>query len=166
MTRPPKGKTHYLSMRGNYEPWLLYKMAELQRFFVEPKMYKYGSTYRCHSCCSEELTKFYDLLYKDGIRQVSQEILDPMMAIGLATWFLDGGGKTGRDRKNIYFNTTKYGETGVTTVKEYFNSLGYDCEIHQGKNRSKVLLSVDASQKLLYKIVLPVLPLYLLKNRS
>jgi len=63
----------------------------------------------------------------------------------LATWFSDGGSKTGRNKKNAYINTTKFGEEGTQTILRYFQEIGMDCTVNHDKNRLKVLFSVDGT---------------------
>ncbi len=80
------------------------------------------------------------------------EILDPLMDIGIAVWFLDGGGKTGRGKKNAYINTTKFGEDGTETVIQYFHDIDMPCNLNRDGDRLKVLFTVKSTETLLATI--------------
>lgn len=146
LVRPPKGRNYYLSMRNKNEMWLQYKMAEMPNFFKNPKIHKYGSTHRCNSSCCQTLTEIHNSLYDDiSQRKISMEVLDSLHDVALAVWFLDGGSKTGRGRKNAYINTTKFGTEGTQTVLKYFNEIGMPCNLNRDGNRLKVLFSVEGT---------------------
>lgn len=151
LVKPPKGSNCYLSMRGKEANWLLHKMKQLPKYFdSDPsKLHAYGNSNRCNSKCSPKLTDLHNVLYSGNKRTISMEVLDPLRDIGLAIWFIDGGGKTGRNKKNAYFNTTKYGEEGTTIVHKYFNLCGLDCTINKnGKDRWRILFDVESTERL------------------
>jgi len=152
LVRPPKGKNYYLSMRSKNKEWLQYKMAEMSSYFPRPKIHLYGNTYRANSSCCEDLTRFRELLYEDDNRNVSMEILDALRDIGIAVWFLDGGSKTGRGKKNAYINTTKFGKDGTKVVLKYFNEVGMKCNVNRDGHRLKVLFAVGGTEVLLKTI--------------
>lgn len=156
---PPKGNNCYLSMRDQNEKWLLYKMLQLTRYFdPDSKIHAYGNSNRCNSKCSLKLTELYNVFYNDNDRTISMEALDPLRDVGLAIWFIDGGGKTGRNKKNAYFNTTKYTESGTLIINEYFKLCGFDCAINKnGKDRWRVLFDVESTEKL-FKIIAHIFP--------
>jgi hypothetical protein len=150
LVKPPKGVNYYLSMRSQNEKWLLYKMTEMPSYFKEIKLNWCDNTYRCNSCCSENLTELHGRLYDNhNKRKITMEILDTLMDVGIAVWFLESGSKTGRDKKNAYINTTKFGLEGTNIIKEYFNSVDMQCNINRDKNRLKVLFTVDGTESLL-----------------
>lgn len=148
LVKPPKGKNYYLSMRSKNKDWLQYKMAEMSSYFTRPKIHLYGNTYRANSSCSETLTEFRGSLYEDENRNVSMEVLDSLRDIGIAIWFLDGGSKTGRGKKNAYINTTKFGEDGTKVVLKYFNEVGMQCNVNRDGHRMKVLFTVEGTEVL------------------
>lgn len=153
LVKPPKGINYYLSMRSQNNRWLEYKMAEMHDFFKEPaKLHQYGKTYRCNSCCSERITNLRQDLYEKGKRKIRMEVLDTLTDTGIAVWFLDSGGKTGRSKKNAYINTTKFGEEGSKIVMQYFCEIGMPCNINHDGNRLKILFSVEGSLCLLKTI--------------
>lgn len=152
LVKPPKGVNYYLSMRSQNQDWLTYKMAEMPNYFYHFKLHKYGNTYRCNSCCSDDITNLYDELYEDGKRKIKMSLLDTLTDTGIAMWFLDSGGKTGRDKKNAYINTTKFGEDGSLIVMQYFNEIGMPCNINHDGKRLKVLFSVNGTTALLKTI--------------
>lgn len=145
LVKPPKGKNYYLSMRSKDEKWLQYKMAEMFSYFRKPKLHLYNNTYRANSSCSLKLTEIQSLLYTGNKRTVDMDMLNILRDIGIAVWFLDGGSKTGRGRKNAYINTTKFGEDGTKVVLQYFNEVGMACRINRDGNRLKILFTVDGT---------------------
>ena len=152
LVRPPKGVNYYLSMRSQNEKWLNYKMEELPDFFSESKLRQYGKTFRCNSGCAEKITEIRNELYLNGKRNIRMEILDTLTDTGIAVWYLDSGGKTGRSKKNSYINTTKFGEDGSKIVMQYFNEIDMPCNINHDGTRLKVLFSVDGTKVLMKTI--------------
>ena len=152
LIKPPRGKNYYLSMRNKNETWLRYKMAEMPTYFKNPTLNFYSGTYRCNSSCNESLTNLRDYLYEGNKRTIKMDVLDSLKDIALAIWFLDGGSKTGRDRKNAYINTTKFGEAGTKIVLQYFNEIGMSCNINRDTNRFKILFTVDGTTTFLKTI--------------
>lgn len=152
LVKPPKGKNYYLSMRGNNKRWLMYKVAEMPTLFRKPKMYCYDKTYRVNSSCSKLATEMHDILYKDRKRHISMSVLDCLRDIGIAIWFLDGGNKSGRNRKNAYINTTRFGEQGTNTIIQYFQEVGIPCNLNHDGKRLKVLFTVQGTQ-FLFKVI-------------
>ena len=145
LIKPPRGKNYYLSMRNKNETWLQYKMQEMHTYFKTPALNFYSGTHRCNSSCDESLTKLRECLYEGNKRTIKMEVLDSLKDTALAIWFLDGGSKTGRGRKNAYLNTTKFGETGTKIVLQYFNEIGMSCNINRDANRLKILFTVKGT---------------------
>lgn len=152
LVKPPRGINYYVSMRSNNDIWLEYKMIEMPDYFPEPKMRKYGNTNRCNSLCHEKITEIRELLYDGTKRKMDMPLLDGLMDTGIAVWFLDSGGKTGRDRKNAYLNTTRFGEQGTNLIRQYFCEVGMECRINRDGRRLKVLFTVDGTLSLLKTI--------------
>lgn len=152
LVRPKKGLNYYLSMAGNNPSWLHYKMQELGELYQSNSIMQDGCTYRCASSCTESLTEVYSELFLEGQRNVTLETLSPLRDIALAMWFLDGGGKTGRNKKNAYLNTTKIGEKGTKVVYDYFKDLNWDCSTHESGGRRRVIFSVLGTELLLKTI--------------
>lgn len=152
LIKPPKGVNYCVSMRSNNKEWLEYKMVEMCDFFDNLNLKKYGNTYRCNSSCHPKITELYEKLYENNKRSIKMSILDTLTDTGLATWFLDGGSKTGRNKKNAYINTTKFGEEGTQTILRYFQEIGMDCTVNHDKSRLKVLFSVDGTKVFLKTI--------------
>jgi len=149
LVKPPKGVNYYLSMRSQNSMWLEYKMAELEDYFTNPTLRKYGNTFRCNSSCHEGLTEVRNMLYDDDGRKIRMEILDQLMDIGIAIWYLDSGSKTGRNKKNAYINTTKFGVEGTEIVRQYFCEVGMECRVNHDGDRLKVLFTVEGTLNLL-----------------
>ncbi len=161
LVKPPKGVNYYLSMRSQNDLWLQYKAAEMPKFFDKTKLNWYNNTFRCNSKCSEILTEFHSQLYQKTQRKITMELLDKLMDIGIAIWFLESGSKTGRDRKNAYINTTKFGENGTKLIHQYFNEVDMICNINRDGNRTKVLFTVEGTIEL-FKTIVPCVPNFML----
>jgi len=160
LLKPPKGINYYLSMRGQDKNWILYKMSEMSDIFKDLKFHKYGTTYRCNSSCNSMVTEIYYKLYKDGKRKINMEILNVLTDASIAMWFLDSGSKTGRNNKNAYINTTKFGEDGSNIIKQYFCEIGMKCNINHDGIRLKVLFSVEGTE-MLFKTIAHRFPLFM-----
>lgn len=157
------GKNFFLSMRSKNIEWLAYKTQELAAFYKDRVSHS-GNTYRCNSRCDECFVKVYEKYYKEGKRYVCEDNLSPLMDIGLAIWFIDGGSMTGRGARNAYFSTTRFGSTGTEVVHHYFHDiLGIPCKIHQHKQRLRVVLTVPGTEMLL-KIILHRFPECMVKS--
>jgi hypothetical protein len=161
LVKPPKGVNYYLSMRDKEEAWLKFKMYEMSDYYKELKSVAYGRTFRSNSCCATKLTEMYAKLYENGKRKVTMDLLDPLRDIGIAVWYIDGGSKTGRDRKNAYINTTKLGEEGTKVVWQYFNEVEIHCNINRDGERLKVLFTVQGTEAL-FGTIEPCLPEFML----
>ena len=160
LVKPPKGKNYYISMRGKNEQWLKFKMESMPNYFKSATIHKYGNTFRCNSSCSETLTKIKDILYDGNKRKVTMEVLDSLRDIALAVWFLDGGSKTGRGKKNAYINTTKFGEDGTKIVMKYFDEIEMPCNVNRDGKRLKVLFGVDSTISL-FKTIAYQFPVFM-----
>ena len=51
--------------------------------------------------------KFYNSLYKNGIKSVTQEWLDKITPLGLAIWFMDDGSNCGTIATNCFTKAKK-----------------------------------------------------------
>lgn len=160
LTKPPKGKNYYLSMRSSDEMWLRYKVAELTDYYTSDPLQKYGKTWRANSPCSKKLSILHNQLYEEDNRGLNMNILDSFMDIGLAVWYLDGGGRTGRGKKNAYLNATKFGSEGAELVANYFNSMEMQCSLYKGPTRLRILFSVSGTYEF-FKIIAHRFPPFL-----
>lgn len=156
LVKPQKGVNYYLSMAGRNKTWLQYKMAELSGFFPRMLVMLDNRTHRCASCCSDQFSEIHEEMYRDGVRRVTPEILEPLKDIALAVWFLDGGGKTGRDKNNAYLNLTRMPES-VQEIRDYFCTLDMFCEVNRSKNRIRLVFSVSGTDRL-FKTIVPRFP--------
>lgn len=152
LVKPPKGVNYYLSMRSQNEKWLMYKIEEMPLYFGDCVPRWYTNTFRANSRCCEDLTSCYNAMYEGSKRKVTMDLLNGIRDMALAIWYLDSGSKTGRDRKNAYINTTKFGEEGTKVVWQFFNEVDMPCNISQDGNRRRVLFTVDGTESLLATI--------------
>ena len=160
LVKPPKGTNYYLSMRSQNEKWLYYKMAEMNDYYSDFKLHKYGRTFRCNSCCSPIITELHNQLYEKNKRKIKMPLLDVLTDTGIAVWFLDSGGKTGRGKRNAYINTTKFGKNGTDIIMQYFNELEINCNINHDGNRLKVLFTVKGTETL-FKVIAHRFPTFM-----
>lgn len=163
LIKQPKGKNYYLTMRSQDSLWLRYKIAELYNYFMSAELSQYGKTYCCNTVCSSEFTLYREKLYKNNKRFASEKILDRINDLGLAIWFIEGGGWAGRDRKNAYINTTMLSSSSDVIWNYFKNILDFDCSLHVSKNRQRLLFGVRSSQKLM-SIILPKYPDFLIQR--
>ena len=162
LTKQIRGKNYYLSMRSKDDVWLQYKIAELEAYFNTSVLAKQENTYRCNSICSEEFTTLYNLLYEEGVRHVTEELLNKIHPMGLAIWFLEGGGWAGRNKKNAYINTTMLGRDGTKFVQKYLNDIcQISCNINKNGTRRKVLFTIEGTAKLFSTVGYQFPPFYL-----
>ncbi len=105
-------------------------------------------TYRCASCCCESLTALREEIYRDGNRQITPRILDPLRDIALAVWFIDGGGMTGRGLQNAYLNLTRMPES-ADAIRDYFCDLSMFCRIKPTTGRIRLVFTVPGTDNLL-----------------
>jgi hypothetical protein len=160
LVKPPKGKNYYLSMRSKEENWLIYKMAQMPTLFKIPATHRYGNTFRCNSICTDILTELRSDLYLGDQRNISMNVLDSLHDIAITIWFLDGGSKTGRARKNAYINTTKFGKDGTDIIEKYFNEVGMECNVNRDGKRLKILFSIPGTETL-FKVIAHLFPTFM-----
>jgi hypothetical protein len=163
LIKPPKGTNYYLSMRSSNQTWLKYKAEELDDCFKSTNLVSNGNTYRINSICHKAFTELHDLLYRDGKRVITEELLDSLRDVSLAIWFLDGGSMIGRNRKNAYINTTKFGEEGTLIVEKYFNLIDMTCKKNKNGTRRKVVFSVQGTERL-FRIIAPLFPDFMITS--
>jgi len=163
LIKQPKGKNYYLTMRSQDSLWLKYKIAELHNYFMSADLSQYGKTYCCNTICLDEFTLYREKLYKNNKRFASEKILDRINDLGLAIWFIEGGGWAGRNRKNAYINTTMLSSSSDVIWNYFQNILDFECCLHVSKNRQRLLFGVKSSQKLM-SIILPKYPDFLIQR--
>lgn len=159
LVKPQRGTNYHLSMRSKNHNWLRYKMAEMPTYFLDCMATRHGNTTRCHSKSSPHLTVLHGRLYDRQERRVTMGILDSLHDIALAVWFLDGGGKSGRQRKNAYFNISQYDEGSITTIVQYFNEIGISCRL----TGRKIFCTVEGT-KVLVKTIAHRVPTFMLSR--
>lgn len=147
LVKPKKGRNCYLFMRSVDKDWLSYKAFELANLSSQRPFTQEGNTLRWHSNCYPVFTEFYDLFYKDGVKTVSMEILDPLKDIGMAIWYGDCGKLK---RNQLILNTNKFGQSGNEVIVEYFKQAGIgDAEIVRERKYLRIVLSEQAAEKFL-----------------
>lgn len=163
IVKASKGVNYYLSMRSHNQLWLHYKMQELEGYFKNDQLRLEKTTYRSNSICNEVFTEIHELAYSNKERIVCDELLHPLKSVALMVWYLDGGGRCGRNNKNIYLNTTTLKSKGTKIVLEYFNSMYMDCSLSSTKKRIRVIFSIEASEKYA-RIIEDCVPLFMIEH--
>lgn len=146
IVKPAKGRNCYLFMRSKNEDWIKFKSLQLEPFASSHATTKEGNSYRWHSNCYPVFCEYRDLLYKNGAKQVSMEILDTIRPIGLMVWYADCGRTV---RGKAVLNTHKLGEKSTNTICKWFNLCGYDCRAYKERGYWRVQFTPESTYSLL-----------------
>lgn len=161
LIRRGNNRFHHLAMASQESLWLEYKMQELCHIFPKHSLQLDKKTYRCVSITDEELTDIHELMFRNGKRCITTDLLDSILDITLAMWYLDGGGKTGRNKKNAYLNTTRFGVEGTNLIAGYFSDmLGWECSVSNMSTRSRIVFSVESTCAL-FKTITHLFPKFM-----
>jgi hypothetical protein len=147
LIKPSKGKNYFLSMRSTNHLWISWKASQLFPIFNNKFIFKDKNTYRIASKCCPFLTNVYQNFYQNNKRYLSIKVLDSLRDIGVAVWFLEDGGRIGRNKKNAYLNCKKYG-IQAKDIETYFNQMNIKCKL----SSNRIIFSVQGTQKL-FKII-------------
>ena len=147
LVKPKKGRNCYLFMRSVDHDWLSYKAFELAALSSQRPFTEEGNTLRWHSNCYPVFTDSYNLFYKNKVKTISMDVLDPLKDIGLAIWY----GDCGKLKKDcVLLNTNKFKESGNEVIVEYFKQAGIgETEIIKERKYSRIMFSKKASDKFL-----------------
>lgn len=161
LIKPKLGKNYYLAFRSSNADWIEYKIQELKDFFWELKGTKQGNTYRCQTIALPYFTELRKVFFQENKRKIDIDILSLLTAEGIAVWFLDGGGKTGRGNQNAYLNTTLFGEQGTQIIQNFFNEIiEIPCQINKNKERRRIVFSLEGTLEL-FKIIAGEFPTFM-----
>lgn len=141
---------------------LLGKINKSKRFNKRTK--KYYNKYSVKFLANQVYEKFYNSLYKNGIKSVTQEWLDKITPLGLAIWFMDDGSNCGTIATNCFTKEECF------LIQKLLKSK-YNIETTLQKQRKEniqyVIYIKTNSRKLFYNTIIKyVIPsmLYKLKN--
>lgn len=120
--------------------------------------------FRVRTRCLADLDRPLEILYRDGRRCCSDEVLHPLRDIGLAVWLADGGGSCGRGGKLAFLNTTRLGADGAEAAERYFRcDLDLDCHTTVSGNRRRLIFTADGTEGLM-SVVSHCLPQEILRR--
>ena len=141
---------------------LLGKINKSKRFDKRTK--KYYNKYSVKFLANQVYEKFYNSLYKNGTKSVTQEWLDKITPLGLAIWFMDDGSNCGTIATNCFIKEECF------LIQKWLKSK-YNIETTLQKQRKEniqyVIYIKTNSRKLFYNTIIKyVIPsmLYKLKN--
>lgn len=130
-------------------------LGEFMGAFKESKQFdkrtnKTYYQYRGNSKCHPEFTKIYNILYKNGIKTITQEYLDLIDApIALAYWFMDDGTSRGT------FATNCFSEQEVDLLSSWLSSK-WNIITTKQKNSNQFVIHISAkSRKLFEDLIVP-----------
>lgn len=146
IVKPRRGVNCYLSMRNKNKFYLAYKVAELECFFKaeDNVIRKDKNTFRCFSISYPIFNELYEQFYLENKRIVKDEILDSLTHQSWMIWFLDCGKKF---NKKVKLRTTHLGIQSTKKIKEYFDSLDFNCEIARNNNQISLQFNQEIFEK-------------------
>lgn len=144
-----------LCMRNKDAEWLKSKAYDLKKY--EDCFYLSKRTYHWKSKPDEVFNEFNDMLYKEGQRKITFNILDTLRDIAISVWYGDCGCLVGRSRTNACLRTQSFGNEGNGVILEWFNSVGIECNLNKHRN-DYVLVFTHKGTKILFKMISPLLP--------
>ncbi|MBI4253046.1 hypothetical protein HY623_02610 [Candidatus Uhrbacteria bacterium] len=100
-----------------------------------------------------EITKFYNLFYKEGKKVVPTITLNPL---SLAVWFMDDGSKC-RD-SDFYLNTQQFTPTDQSSLLAFLKDMGLNARLNKDKTYYRVRFmkeSVRTLKGIVAKFVIP-----------
>ena len=125
---------------------------------------KYYNKYSVKFLANQVYEKFYNSLYKNGTKSVTQEWSDKITPLGLAIWFMDDGSNCGTIATNCFTKEECF------LIQKWLKSK-YNIETTLQKQRKEnvqyVIYIKTNSRKLFYNTIIKyVIPsmLYKLKN--
>lgn len=161
-----------ISQGGNQEQYFDYKCDVFKDLIGKPnkcKRYdkrtkKYYNKYSVKLLANNIYKKFYNLLYKDGIKTITDKWLSHVTPLGLAVWFMDDGSNCGTIATNCF--TKDECLLIQQWIKSEYN-IETTLQVQRKKNIQYVIYIRKKSRKLFYNIIIPyIIPsmLYKLKN--
>lgn len=160
LAKTKKGKNFYLMMRDKNSSWMQKKVGELISLGKNEIVMRDGTNRWCSRCLNKltELSKFF---YKNKKRELRAEILDSLMDIGLAVWYLDCASII---NDKIVFNTNIWGEKGSKKIVKYFEIIDYQTKIIDVRHSIRVCFN-EASTENLLKLINPCISEYNINGR-
>lgn len=113
-------------------------------------------SYRFTTKSLPELTVYYEMFYKDGVKVVPEDLqIDPM---ALAVWFMDDGSKS---RSAVYFNTQGFGIPCQNRLLDVLQAQwGLTGSLNKDREYRRIRISTESTKRLREIIGDLVLPMF------
>ena len=160
---PKNALNPHLQMRESKNKggnWLRCKAEELKRFSRKKSFIFDSDSFRWNSVSDTCWIDFYNLCYKDKIKNIAARWLDQLRDIGLAVWFIDKGYLTNR---SCMIKISRLNKSSVAAIEDYFKIIDIPIKIkmHGG---SKVISFENESRKKFLNLVSPCFPAFMRKT--
>ena len=155
-------KNSYFSIKhsNRHMPWLQTKVNELQIYSAKKGLTCNEGGCSWRTSADPIFTEMREKYYKDGKKNITMEWLDSMRDIGIAVWYGDSGCLIGRNKRNACLKTQSFGLEGNQIIAQFFNEVGFECNLNKSKKSYVIVFSVTGTEKL-FKMISIFLP----KNR-
>jgi len=93
---------------------------------IHGKTYNRNISYVVQTDKHPYFTKYREVFYHTGTKQVTMEILNALTAEGLALWFMDDGYldyKASNNTRNLRICTDSFDELSIKNIMQYFNDV-------------------------------------------
>jgi DNA-binding CsgD family transcriptional regulator len=115
---------------------------------TDPRTGKVYKTYRGNSKAHKDFTDIYNILYKNGVKTISQEYLDLINhPIALAFWFMDDGANNGTIATNCFTDTE------VNLLIEWLNKK-WKIKATKQKNLNNFVIHISAKSRLDFELLI------------
>lgn len=129
--------------------WVNSKGYELEEFGAKKALSITKTCCTWRSKCLPLFTEIRNKFYINNKKTVSMEILDSLRDIGIAIWYGDSGELLGKNKNNACLKTKFWGEKGNKIIHQYFNEVGYECNINYLKESSIIVFTENSTKKLM-----------------
>jgi hypothetical protein len=153
LVKPAKGRNCYLFMRSRRKNWIEFKANELQPF-SNGKISQDKNSFRWHSNCYPVFAEMRELLYADGRKRVTMDLLNTLRPVAFGVWYGDCGRVV---RKRAYLNTHKLGEESTRTISDFFNSMEYENEVVRERGYLRVAFTPQSTLRY-FRVFVEVTP--------
>lgn len=114
--------------------------------------------YRFFTRSLPELTKFYDIFYKNKEKIIPKDII--LTPITLAIWYMDDGNKSYR---SCYFNTQKFSSESQENLMEALRLIGINSSLNRDKKYFRIRITTESTKILFGMIKKFIIPSMLYK---
>lgn len=111
--------------------------------------------YNISKCCKKKLVEFRELLYPEGKKVFTREILDQLSAKGLAIWYMDDGSLCAEKKDGkihaykLHLNTYLSYEENQVIVDYFKDKWNIDFHIHKDGKQYRLRINTKEARKFL-----------------